>query len=50
MQAILYWLVDWVRGRWVSGEAEIICGTYAFKVMGLLALLLWRCHGDLWEA
>jgi hypothetical protein len=50
MQAFVYWLVDVIRSRWVSGKAEIICGTQAFKVTCLFGLLLWRCHDDLWEA
>lgn len=50
MQSLLFWLVAFVRGRWVSSKGEVICGSCAFKVACLLALLVWRCPDDLLEA
>lgn len=50
MQAFAYWLVDFIRGRWVSFKGEIVCGSCAFKVASLLALLVWRFPDELGEA
>lgn len=50
MEAICAGLCDLVRSRWVSRKAEIACGTQLTHVLGLLALLLWRCNDDLWTA
>lgn len=49
MQSLLFLLVDFVRGRWLSFKAEVICGSCVFKVACLLALLVWRHPDELSE-
>jgi hypothetical protein len=41
MQSFLFWLMDFIRGRWVSRAGESTCRACAFKVALLLGLLIW---------